>query len=167
MGSIPNRPVYPPMITTVKVQPSHVLALAENIRKADREELRKMTDADTLEVLVNSVAASTKSHTVLLDGEVVAIYGVSPHPADATVGLVWLIGTHLLDTLWVSLGKLSESTLAYLSEGFEVITNITDEDNGYIIKWLEWCGFGFSNTRVLIGDRKHKFIQFYRRVVNV
>lgn len=132
--------------------------LLSNLRPADREEIDaggNCTAQEMMECLGNedSFAVFTEG------GDLICVYGVYPHPKDPKVGIVWLLGTPLLDLHLFVLCKRAPAVIEEWLKKYSVLSNITDKRNRRIIMWLRWLGFKFIAD---VDLRGHPFVQFVK-----
>lgn len=136
----------------------HISDLVHNLRPADRAEVAAARGRVSVLSLWEDMRMAVES-TAAVDayGRVVCVYGVSQHPTQSEVGIVWLLGTNLLDAHMFQLCKVVKEVLAFWHKTFPVLTNYTDLRNERVLHWLKWLGFSF---RDVIPVRGHDFIQF-------
>lgn len=136
----------------------HVTELLDNLRPDDRAEVEAARGTVTPMQLWADVKVAQHCITALdSHNRVVCVYGLSRHPAQAEVGVVWLLGTALLDKHMFQLCKEARTVLASWHKKFPILTNFTDKRNTRVLRWLRWLGFTFGST---IDVRGHTFIQF-------
>jgi len=143
------------MITTAPPTVFDCQHLMSNLRPHDEAEVVALGGRTATE-LWDAVRASHEAQAVFEDGKLVCIYGINPHPAKC-VGIVWLLGTPLLDSRMISLCKQAREVIARWQQSFAVLTNCTDSRNTRILVWLRWLGFRLVGAIPVNG---HNFIQF-------
>lgn len=147
------------MIRYVPTTIYHISELLHDLRAADRAEVAAARGRVTAMQLWDDVKGAHRVITAMDScNRVVAVFGVSRHPAEADVGVVWLLGTDLLDRYIVSLCKEARRFIVDWHKTFCILTNFTDERNTRVLRWLRWLGFIFAPEPILV--RGHRFIQF-------
>jgi len=134
--------------------------LVANLRTHDRAEVvaargSMITALD----LWASVEKCDERFSVFSGDGLICIYGLAQHPTHPHVGVVWLLGTPLLDRHMFSLCREAKLMLAQWHKQYAVLTNMTDQRNRRILRWLKWLGFKFVNE-VPIGPEAIPFIIF-------
>lgn len=117
--------------------------MCRRLRPADLVELEAHGETNTLVALLRAVRRSEKSYTVWLDDLPAAIFGVGRSPQDASVGVVWLLGTPEIETIKIQFLRESRKWLEEMSQGYDLLTNVVHEDNQLHIRWLKWLGMSF------------------------
>jgi hypothetical protein len=137
---------------------SHLL---KNLRPHDAAEI-EATGGITEMKLWECIEGANEAYSVFTeDRELVCIFGINPHPVDQHQGIVWLLGTHLLDRHLKTLCKASTYWLKRWHTKYPVLTNHTDQRNKKVLRWLQWLGFKFINVNP-VGPYKVPFIHFIR-----
>lgn len=143
----------------------HAVILAERMRQADKDEVLAQSGAHPAFALGASLAVSEVAWTGLVDGEIVAMWGVGrSDELDDTVGVPWLLGTDLVEKHARRFLIHSRPLLEQVQERFPVLENHVDARNTVAIRWLRWLGFDIFAT-VPYGPYKLPFHPF-RRVRN-
>jgi hypothetical protein len=130
--------------------------IALNMRVEDVEECRangySPFDALTLGYKLGITYTLIDKH-----GEPVALLGVTKASQEAQDGLIWLLGTPLLERYPMTFLRRCRPVLADLYEesGTELLWNHTHRPNTLHHKWLKWLGFSFIRE---VGD----FYEFAR-----
>lgn len=130
------------------------------ITEAKREDVdglcNRLRDIDMLEV--SSLGGTAKE--ALLEGfdggmiftakdkkdNVVCMFG----SADAEVGdagVVWMLGSELVDTYKKDVLKLTKKFVEIISKPYKEVYNYIHEKNKKSIRWLKWCGFDVDCSR--------------------
>lgn len=126
------------------------LAVAEHIRPEDAEEIAALTSAAPKTALRASLESSRLAKAVLVDGEVVAVFGVADIAASKEIGTVWLMGTPGLEAIPWEFAKQSQR---YLDEMFDartyrVVRNYVYLKNETHVRWLKWLGAKFLGPKI-------------------
>lgn len=146
--------------------PEDIKPLAENLRKADIEELDAETGLDPETALRLSVELSEEVNSIVLeDGTVVGIFGIS-HMSDS-VGCPWLVGTDVLPTIRTAFLRGSLQWIKEKNEEYPILTNFVHAENEIAIQWLRFLGFKFIRLDKKHGVKKQPFYEFVRIKENV
>jgi hypothetical protein len=122
-------------------QAEDCVSLAGQLRSADLKELEAHGVAPEA-ALHLGFAASTPCYTIEHEGEPVAMFGVSPLPADHT-GAVWLLGSDGIKNIRTRFLRESKKWLKEISRDYVLLTNVVHKENEVHIKWLKFLGFTF------------------------
>lgn len=144
--------------TTLK---SDVVYLAENLRKADKEELYASMGKPPLEALLWSWEVSDECNTIIMpDGEVGGIFGTSnPY---RNVGCPWMMATDRLPEITTKFLRVSRQWVERQNQIYPLLMNYVDERNEVAIKWLRFLGFTFIQRVENFGYAKVPFYEFVR-----
>jgi hypothetical protein len=133
----------------------HLLA---NLRPADRAEIDKAGNLTAAEMF--AVAQNEDTFAVTTEaGDLICIYGVHPLPPQPHIGIVWLLGTDLLDRYLLCLCKRAPAVIEGWFKKYRILSNMTDRENRRILMWLRWLGFTFVSD---VAVRGHPFVQFVK-----
>lgn len=135
----------------------HVRELLDNLRAADRAEVEAARGHISALQLWDDIRCGHPTAALDDQHRVVCVFGVSTHPIQKHVGIVWLLGTDRLDAHMFQLCKETKATLTEWRKKYAVLTNYTDKRNTRVLRWLRWLGFAFGTE---INVRGHTFIQF-------
>lgn len=139
-----------------------VIAISDNIRKSDVEEVYAATGLDITEALIVSFNSSYHCWVTEADGELVAIYGVSPSP-NPFVGIPWMLATDDIYKHKKQLLRQSRDIVNQMQSIFPVLTNFVDERNTKSIRYLKMLGFEFPKRVEHFGYEGRPFWQFERK----
>ena len=105
-------------------------------------EIRANSGGDPQWVLERGIRASVPSCAMLDDtGEVLALFGVVPHPTNARFGIVWMLGSDALVSRKAIFLRTSKHWLARLYSVYAALGNVIDARNTVHLNWLKWLGF--------------------------
>jgi hypothetical protein len=128
------------MIEVVQADARHIPEMAPHLRQADLKEL-KASGSTPVAGLSHSLETSSKAFSVLLDGEPIAMFGVSPMDSQGVlVGALWLMGTPGIEQIRYQFLRESKQWLAEIADGYDFLANYVHEDNHLHIRWLRWLG---------------------------
>lgn len=111
--------------------------LAETMRKEDIEEVLALGQSP-IEALQYGFEYSEPCLTATSNGEIVAIFGVVPK---FSAGIIWLLGSDLIQTNKIEFLRKSEKVLDNMSAPFDYVMNCVDRRNDVHLKWLHWLKF--------------------------
>ncbi|WP_322470295.1 hypothetical protein SOM08_06215 [Hydrogenophaga sp. SNF1] len=147
------------MVETVQPTSAHVDELADNLRAADRVELRCSGHTDHRKAIADSLACSTHMATVLIDGRVAAILGLAPLSLVCGVAAPWLLGTDLVTRHRRALMRLAPSYIGAMLRAYPHLVNMVHADNEFAVRWLRRAGFTFhpAQPHPATGAPFHRF----------
>lgn len=121
---------------------SDLADLAPRLRAADVEEIRAIANLEPYAALRASFMWSVPSWTGIVGGELVCMFGVTPHwPLARGVGQPWLLGSDAIERHAVAFLRCSRPCLRDMLKAFRRLENFIDARNRVSIRWLEWLGF--------------------------
>ena len=120
-----------------------IVKMYHRLRPEDEVELRAHGEPNNFLALYKAIRRSQKSYTVWVGDMPAAIFGVGRAPQDASVGVVWLLGTPEIETIKIQFLRESRKWLEEMSQGYDLLTNVVHEDNELHIRWLKWLGMSF------------------------
>ncbi len=135
----------------------HVIA---HLSADDRAELAAANIRYPLEIFLRARREAVVSGAATRGKEVIAIWGVCPHPQDAEVGLVWMVGTEDVRGTGRAGARLSRTALARIRPHFRQLVNWVHVEHRRAIAWLWWLGFHIERTPVGPGGA---FLTFWMR----
>jgi hypothetical protein len=131
-----------PNVQIVRAEDAHCQELAPRMRVEDRAEVWASAGLDPLEALRVSVKASAVAYAALFDGEVAALFGVSPAGSVlGTAGVVWALTGDLVERHPRAFLRYSEPVLAHLLEHYPLLMNMVDDRYSGALRWVKWLGF--------------------------
>lgn len=129
-----------PRYRIVQATESHLWAVAERIREADRAEI-EAAGLSVEAALEASFRASALAMAALDRRGVLCVWGVSPVSILGGIGEPWLIGTDLLAPFRKAFLRESRRELASIRRSFPVLRNRVFAEHRESIRWLAWLGF--------------------------
>ena len=151
--------------TVEKATVDDARVVGRTLRSDDRRELLALGWHDHETLLVRGVEESTVSRTIWVGGAPVALFGVRRiDDQPVNTGAPWLLATtgiYQLDKR--QFASESRRYVDWLNAFHPYLTNIVHAENATAIRWLQWCGFNFTNDLPGIGMQGEDFIQFERR----
>lgn len=129
------------------------------MRQEDRDEIWHLARVSPIEALSQGFHTCGYNRTVLLDGAVVAIFGISGKKGE--VGIPWMLASHLLTKIRKPFVRECKEFLEEMSEDYQLLHNRVWSKNTEHIRWLKWLGFTFMEPKPL-GPDNELFIEFYK-----
>lgn len=126
----------------VPASEADVMALAPDLRAADREEIRAASGLTPKAALRRSYEHSTHVWSAR-DGEgrPIALWGVGPLSLVAGRGCPWLMASDAFESFSWDVARLSRKLLADVRGLYPELENHVDARHGKAIRWLAWLGF--------------------------
>jgi len=118
------------------------LALASDLRAADRQEIRAASGLTPEAALRRSWAFSTHVWAAR-DGEgrPIALWGVGPLSLVGGRGCPWLLASDAFEQFGREIGRQSRKRLADIRRLYPELENRVDARHMKAIRWLAWLGF--------------------------
>jgi hypothetical protein len=126
---------------TVFALPEHIPPIAENMRRADIDEIWAAAQVGPEEALGMAMDEGREGiiWTIMTDTGPVGMGGV--RKIQSKVGVVWLLGTDWMTEHPVTLMKLAKTHLEFLRERYYILFNFVDDRNEAAKRWLDVMGF--------------------------
>lgn len=138
------------------------IALGATMRKEDRAEVASSSGMPPVAALRDCLAKSSHANTALVDGRVICMFGVAPHPEEWGSGFVWVLGSDLVVEHRRIFARLSRKYLASMLAIYPRLMNAVDARYTASVRWIEWLGFDLSEP-VPIGKDGALFRVFEKR----
>lgn len=119
----------------------HVDRLLPHVRQADKEEFESGWGMTPEQVLEYGLLHSSFCWAGIADGDVVAIFGVTPASILTGNGTPWLVASDRLEKYSRAFIRHSRPLLAGILETFPRLENYVDARNVAAKQWLHWMGF--------------------------
>jgi len=144
--------------------------LIENMRYCDVREVETLGDT-VRGVLEYGLQRSNPGLVIssYLTGSPLAVFGVVPggpenYPArriqKSAHGDIWMLATdELVEKHGREFARASRGWVDFLNTQYRCLSNIVDARNTVHIRWLEWCGFTFTENFLI---NSHTFRAFER-----
>lgn len=120
---------------------AHCVHVAAHARPADVAELQAGSGMTPAQVLEYGLRISALCYTALVDGEPVAVVGVTPLSVLAGKGCPWMVATSRVDRHARQLLEVSRPVVDLMAEQFPLLANFVDNRNVKAHRWLRWLGF--------------------------
>lgn len=113
-----------------------LIALAADMRQADKDEVYASGGYSPLEALFDSAANSDFTHAILFNGQVGFVVGV-----DGTHGVVWALTGNLVNKYPKEFARVTRAIVHGLSRKYPVLQNMVDARYSAALRWVRWLGF--------------------------
>lgn len=148
------------MLKVVPLKIQHAFDLAPNLRPEDKIEVQATTNVSEEQTLVYGALNSAPGYTVLTQDGIVACFGVVP--TENENGLVWLLGSGLIEKIKVSFLKETIKYTQQMLYRYKILYNYVDANYEKSIKWLKWSGYQFAPEPWLYGIEQKPFYFFWK-----
>lgn len=149
------------MIQFLVTNREHIDQLKPKLREADRIEMLALGFDPEVALEYSVLVSDGACWSVMDDENVLGILGVSTHPEDPSVGVIWMLSSDEAFSSPRRFLQHNKPIIEGLSKGYRLLTNFIHKDNLKAIKWLKWCGFTFDMGGVTQSAPKD-FILFYK-----
>jgi hypothetical protein len=126
---------------------AHAKELGPRLRQADKDEVQAACGLAAEDALILAVAHAKKAHAWLLDGELVAISGISGSLIDDGVGVIWMLASDGVERVPKLLLKGQRQYVRDLLQGHDMLLNFVDNRNIKAHRWLRWLGFQLGDPK--------------------
>ncbi|EFM18633.1 hypothetical protein [Pantoea sp. aB] len=130
-----------PTVHIVVANNQHIEQLLPHVRQADIEEFESGWAMTPEQVLHYGIEKSSFCWAGIADGDVVAIFGVTPASILTGNGTPWLVASDRLQKYSRAFIRHSKPLLAGILETFPRLENYVDARNIAAKQWLHWMGF--------------------------
>jgi len=137
---------------------AHALAVARNLRAADRAEVHACSGLTAREALVYGINIADLAITVLFDGVPEAILGVIE--SSPILGVPWMLGTDRLCRHPRVMLEEGRNWFAALHERWAILQNCVDARNTLHVRWLSKMGCEFIAAHPEHGHERRLFLEF-------
>lgn len=137
----------------------HIFPIASNVREADRQEIWDSHMIQPMEALDKSLEASTLAWTGLADDQPVCMFGVVPASTLSEKGIVWMIGTELVNIYAFQFLRRNRDMVKVMLSHYPILENYVSAENIRAIQWLKWLKFKIGQIEYIGPFSKpfHKF----------
>ena len=142
------------------LQDGDIEHLANNLRQADKDEVKASVGLEPLEALRLSCNNSEWIWIVEHEGIPFCIFGLSQFTTE--IGVPWMLATNDLYKHKIYFARESIGMADAFLEIFPTLTNMVDERHKESIEWLSWLGFDFPERIEKYGHEGRPFLQFIR-----
>jgi hypothetical protein len=125
--------------------------IADNMRDADRIEVRAIANLSPKQALERSLYSEV-AYTVVVNDEPCCMFGFARASALSDVGVPWLLGTELVNSIPVKFLRESKRIVDdFMRSGkYAKLENWIDSENEVSLRWLKWLGFTVRDDVTLV-----------------
>lgn len=154
---------------SVKVQIREIITpqdldyLAENLREADKNEIKAFNGMEPREGLQYCIEGNSETWIACVEGVPCCIFGLTEVEGDdeeSKSGVIWAMGTELLFQHKKTLNLVSRKVIRDWLEKYDVLFNYIWEHNTTHLEWLKRMGFIVMPETYLKSDMGEKFLLF-------
>jgi len=95
----------------------------------------------TKEAVDFSIERSSEVYSMVLDGDVEALWGVADCPQDQYSGIPWLVGSDSINGVGKVIARYSKGWVEHLMRNYTFLYNFVHVPHWQSQKWLQLCGF--------------------------
>ena len=129
------------------------------VRQADIDEITEALGIPMGRALTEAVTGSLNAKKIVVEGQVVAVFGDAPFSILGSVGVPWLISTVHVQQHARAFLKVCKPEVQEMLTRHRHLMNYVDARNTAAIRWLKWLGFTFAPPAPY-GARRFPFHQF-------
>jgi len=141
------------------VSAEDVPAILPLVRQADIDEITEALGIPMGEALLDAVTDSLNAKKIVVNGQVVAVFGDATYSILGSVGVPWLISTVHVERHARAFLKVCKPEVQGMLTRHAHLLNYVDARNTAAIRWLKWLGFAFGPT-VPYGPKGFPFYPF-------
>ena len=136
-----------------------VPAILHIVRQADIDEITEALGVPMEEALLDAVTGSLNARKIVVDGDVVAVFGDAVYSILGSIGVPWLISTIHVERHARAFLRVCKPEVQGMLARHQYLLNYVDARNTAAIRWLKWLGFNFAPAAPY-GARRFPFHQF-------
>ena len=148
-----------------RATPEDIEAVIQNIREADKQEIRAATGLSHDIVLRMVLERCDDVWTGFVDDDVVAIFGMHVISFVTGAAVPWLISTHNIEKHNKTFLRYCKPVFQKMCDNLNSLVNYVDDRNELAKQWLKWLGFTFSDKEIVV--RGVKVLYFYKYIQGV
>lgn len=124
------------------IEQCDIEAVLPIIRQADRDEIEGALQIPLDTSLAEGLANCCKASKIVVDDQIVALFGDSRHDDD--LGVPWLVSTVHVERHPRAFLQVCKPEVEEMLTRHRCLINFVDVRNTVAIRWLEWLGFTFG-----------------------
>lgn len=149
-----------------KIQKEDIDFVIANIRDADKREIEDASGLNYKDSLRRIYAMNENAWTGLVDGEIVAIFGVQMASYLTGNGIPWMISTKGIEKHALVFTRHCKPVFKKMTSHCKQLFNFVDDRNELAKMWLKWLGFKLEEPQPY-GAKGLPFRLFKMEVKNV
>jgi len=126
------------LIRTAEIE--DINSLKTTMRMSEAQEVYASHGHTPEQSLQYSFSTSETKFTLVHNGEVMAMFGISLDPLSHDCGSVWMLTSEKINSIWFRFLKLSRKFIDSLTATYSLLYNHVDQRHEVSVKWLKWCG---------------------------
>lgn len=146
-----------PNVDIVVATEAHAVALGVDMRSADVAEVWASGRLLPIEAVKKSMAVSVDSWTLLIDGQVAAVFGVAEGSLLSGLAHPWALTSDLIAKHPRVAYQVSLVVLDYLREKYPFLVNAIDARNTKALAWARKVGFKVPDEPTALGSAGEPF----------
>lgn len=117
------------------------------MRELDRKEIFYTALLTPSTAIGFTAAVSVAAWAGTVDGEVAAIFGIARRSRVSSVGVPWLLATHAMDLVPITVARRSRVYFDRMARAFPLMENYVLAENQAAVNWLKWLGFDMEEPK--------------------
>jgi len=117
------------------------LAVALNMREADAAEVLASGGYTPKDAVLTSFGLSHETFAAVVDGEVLAVWGVAPLNILDGAAVVWMLTAKALEKWALFFLRKCRAEVRRLLQHWRVLLNAVDARYTKALRWAKWLGF--------------------------
>ena len=136
----------------VRATSDHAAYLQHHMRDEDKFECSLHGISPWKALHAPLVVEGAETWTGVYRGTPVCMFGTTPieEHYDFRIGSIWMLGSPMVETLYIPFLRLSRLAADYLCEQYDVVENVVPLEHGKTVMWLTWLGFRFFPETIKI-----------------
>ena len=133
----------------VAIEPArdeHVYRILPNLRAREMKIVAEIPDPAA--VLIEGIRQSSQAFALLLDGQVVCLWGVQVRSILADAVYIWLLTSRAIEEHPVLFVRQSRRMREAMLADYAEIEGVVAIDNPVSIRWLGWLGATFAPSAI-------------------
>jgi len=124
----------------------HVHRILPNLREREQKIIANVPEPAA--ALIDEVHQSSRAFALLLDGEVVCLWGVHARSLLADTVYIWLLTSRAVEEHPVLFVRQSRRLREAMLAEFGTIEGVVAVDNPASMRWLQWLGASFAPSPI-------------------
>ena len=141
---------------------SDIAALKDNLKESDVHEIWASHHHTPEEALKGCVEKAIISMTIIVDGKIVAIFGIDTDKILGKTASVWMLSTGEIEKIKRRIVRHSRAFINHFLEFYPYLDNYVHSLNKESIAWLKFCGATIEEAKPF-GIEQEPFHHFYFR----
>lgn len=154
------------MIITREMTPEDLPeVLAMDLRDHDKAELQAIRPDMTMPEIIEEATETDEVYVIIIDGEIIGLFGVHPHDPTPGFGIAWAFGTNKAYDHFDELNLLAAHMVDEWMDRFPIgIGNCMSMENKPAMKWVQRFGFKFQGDVLDVNGTPFRMFASYNHV---